>query len=105
MGQFDVHPNPSRSTQADYPYIVDIQSPHLPELATRIVIPLARKAAFPSQAMKGLTPDVTFKGEDLLLVTPQIASLPVRVLPEPIGSLAHIRNQILSASDFAITGI
>lgn len=105
MGQFDVHRNPSQSTQDDYPYIVDIQSPHLSELATRIVIPLAKKGAFRSQVMKNLTPEVTFQGDDLLLVTPQVASIPVRTLQDPIGSLAHIRNQIISALEFAITGV
>ena len=105
MGQFDVYRNPSPSTQVEFPYIVDIQSPHLSELATRIVIPLAKKAAFRSQVMRNLTPEVTFQGEDLLLVTPQIASIPARTLQDPIGSLAHIRNRIISALDFAITGI
>jgi hypothetical protein len=40
MAQFDVYPNPSRTSKAYYPYLVDVQSPLLSELATRIVIPL-----------------------------------------------------------------
>lgn len=105
MAQFDVYSNPSRVTRDHYPYIVDIQSPHLSELATRIVIPLGKSTSFRHQAMKGLTPGVTFRGEDLLLVTPQIASIPAHNLQDPIGSLAYIRDQIVSALDFAVTGI
>ncbi len=40
MAQFDVYPNPSRTSKTYYPYLVDVQSPLLRELATRIVIPL-----------------------------------------------------------------
>ncbi len=105
MAQFDVYPNPSRTSRGHYPYLVDIQSPHLSGLATRIVIPLGTRTSFQHQAMQGLTPEVTFQGEDLLLVTPQLASIPARNLQDPIGSLAHIRDRIVSALDFAVTGI
>lgn len=40
MAQSDVYPDPSRTSKAYYPYLVDVQSPLLRELATRIVIPL-----------------------------------------------------------------
>jgi toxin CcdB len=36
---------------------------------------------------------------------PQIASIPAKVLKEPIGTLLHLRDEIISALDFAITGI
>lgn len=40
MAQFDVYPNPSKTSRAHYPYLVDIQSSLLKDLAPRIVIPL-----------------------------------------------------------------
>ncbi|TXL03325.1 plasmid maintenance protein CcdB, partial [Methylococcaceae bacterium CS1] len=40
MAQFDVYKNSNKNTHGAYPYIVDIQSPLISELATRIVIPL-----------------------------------------------------------------
>jgi len=46
MAQFDVYPNPSKTSKAHYPYLVDIQSSLLSELATRIVIPLGKRSAF-----------------------------------------------------------
>ena len=87
MAQFDVYPNPSRTSKAYYPYLVDVQSPLLRELATRIVIPLGKRSAFGSQAMQGLTPEITFADQELLLLTPQISSVsPFRTIP---GSYVH----------------
>jgi len=105
MTQFDVYPNPSKASKSFYPYLVDIQSPHLSELATRIVIPLGKLSSFGNQAMQSLTPEVTFDGQKLLLLTPQISSVSTKQLDNPAGSLAHLRDQIVDALDFAITGI
>ena len=55
--------------------------------------------------MTGLTPTVEYEGEDLLLLVPQIASIPSKSLKKPIGSLSHLRNEIIAAVDFALTGI
>jgi len=105
MPQFDVYANPSETTRRAYPYIVDIQSSTISELATRIVVPLGRKADFRNEEMQRLTPTVTHEGEELLLLVPQIASMPAKALKKPIGSLSHLREVIVNALDFAITGI
>ena len=105
MAQFDVFRNPSAATSKHYPYLVDIQSPFLEELATRIVIPLGKATLFRNTAMKGLTPEVTFQGEDLLVLTPQVSSISRKGLEEPVGSLAHLRDELMGALDFAIFGI
>ena len=105
MAQFDVYPNPSRTSKAYYPYLVDIQSSLLSELATRIVIPLGKRSAFGTEVMEGLTPEISFDDQELLLLTPQISSVPEKHLNNPVGSLSHFRNQIIGALDLAITGI
>jgi toxin CcdB len=105
MRQFDVYANPSKATRKAYPFIVDIQSNVISEIATRIVVPLGRKAHFRNEEMKGLTPTVTYEDEDLLLLSPQIAPMPVKALKVPIGSLSHLRDEIIAALDFAVTGI
>jgi toxin CcdB len=56
MQQFDVYENPSKTTRSTYPFIVDIQSSIISEIATRIVVPLGRKADFKDEGMRGLTP-------------------------------------------------
>ena len=105
MAQFDVYPNPNKTSKAHYPYLVDIQSSLLVDLATRIVIPLGRRAAFGGQAMQGLTPAITFNDQELLLLTPQISSVPEKHLKNPVGSLSHFRDRIVAALDLAVTGI
>lgn len=103
MAQFDVHPNPNPATRGAYPYLVDIQSPHLDDLATRIVIPLARRDAF-DRPLPNLTPELIFQDQDLLLLTPQLSSIRAKRLSMPVGTLAHLRDRIIAALDFAITG-
>ncbi|WP_222422602.1 CcdB family protein [Rheinheimera sediminis] len=92
-------------SQAHYPYLVDIQSAVLTDLVIRIVIPLRRSSAFGAGAINRLTSLISFKGEQLLLLTPQIASIPVKHLKNPVGTLAHFRERIVAALDLAIKGI
>lgn len=105
MAQFDVYPNPSKASRAHYPYLVDIQSSLLAELGTRIIIPLGKASIFGGEAMRGLTPVITFADQKLLLLTPQVSSVPEKLLNAPVGSLSHFRGQIVGALDLAITGI
>ena len=92
MSQFDVYINPSKNTRAAFPYIVDIQNPVISEIATRIVIPLGRISDFKNEKMQGLTPEINYNGEALLLLTPQIAAIPSKLLKKPVGSLSHFRD-------------
>nr|BBJ03353.1 hypothetical protein YBY_12010 [Marinobacter nauticus] len=55
--------------------------------------------------MQGLTPEISFADQELLLLTPQISSVPEKYLKRPIGSLSHFRDQIVGALDLAITGL
>ncbi|TGD70676.1 plasmid maintenance protein CcdB [Mangrovimicrobium sediminis] len=105
MRQFDVYANPNKTSRRAYPYIVDIQSNTISEIATRIVVPLGRKAEFKNEEMKRLTPTISYESEELLLLVPQIASMPAKMLREPIGSISHLRDEIVAALDFAVTGI
>lgn len=105
MPQFDVYKNPNHKTRKAFPYIVDIQNPVIADIATRIVVPLGKLQHFRDEELKGLTPKIEYNGEQLLLLMPQIASIPSKSLKKPIGSLSHLRDDIIAALDFAITGI
>ena len=105
MAQFDVYVNPSQKSRPSFPFVVDIQSPIISEIVTRIVVPLGKQNLFKNEMMNGFTPEIEYEEERLLLLTPQIASLPTKALKNPVGSLALLRDEIIAALDFAITGI
>lgn len=92
-------------TQEAYPYIVDIQNSLISDIATKIVIPLGKLSHFRHESMTKLTPIVEYENEQFILLTPQIASIPSASLQNPIGSIESMRDEIIVAIDFAITGI
>jgi len=75
------------------------------ELATRIVIPLVNRSSFGGDTTQGLTPEIDFENERLLLLAPQISSISTKQLNTAVGSLTHSRDQIVGALDFAVTGL
>lgn len=105
MAQLDVYRNPSKATQKAYPLFLDIQNRVISDVATRIVVPLGRSEHFKSESMTKLTRSIEYDDDLLLLLTPQISSVPSKILKEPVGSLEHFRDEIIAAVDFAITGI
>jgi toxin CcdB len=105
MSQFDVYLNPSKKSREAYPFIIDIQNALISDITTRIVIPLGRLSHFRNEQMDGLTPMIEYENEKYILLTPQIASMPSKLLKDPVGSVQSLRDEIIAAIDFAITGI
>lgn len=103
MAQFDVYHNPSKKTHKAIPFVLDIQNEIISDIATRLVIPLGSPQYFKQVAI--LAPCLKFEGADLILLTPQLASVPSKILKNPAGSLLHFRDKIMASLDFAITGI
>ena len=68
-------------------------------------MPLTQNKTKNSLYMKNLTPEIEFEGETYLFLTQQLSSIPEDVLNDCIGSLAHSRELLIGAIDFAITGI
>ena len=105
MAQFDVYDNPSKATCKAYPYILELQNDVISEITTRIVVPLADNRYMSNEEFKELTPKISYEDKELLILIPQIASMSTNSLKNPVGSLSHLRDEIISALDFAITGI
>ncbi|MEH6596095.1 MAG: CcdB family protein [Colwellia polaris] len=105
MSQFDVYINPSKKSRDAYPYIIDIQNALISNIITRIVIPLGKLSHFRNEQMDGLTPLIEYEKEQYILLTPQIASMPAKLLKDPVGSVEPLRDEIIAAIDLAITGI
>ncbi len=104
MPQFDVYVNTNPASNAIYPYIIDVQSPLLDTLETRLVIPLISKSKFNNKAIKNLTPEIMLKGKEYLILTPQIAAIRKSELGKLLENCTLARNEIISSIDFLITG-
>ncbi len=82
-----------------------MQHPLIEDIGTRIVVPLGNAELLKNEELKRLTPKVEFEGNKLLILIPQITSIPAKSLRNPAGTLSHLRDEIISALDLAIAGI
>jgi toxin CcdB len=104
MARFDVFRN-SGTHAADVPFLLDVQSDLLHGLETRVVVPLRRRDRFPaSQIPMRLMPVFMIEGIDCLLETPKLAAVPLRLLKQPMQSLASEQVVINTALDFLFQG-
>ncbi len=101
MAQYDVYR--ADGTSDDVPFVVDIQSDILRDLATRVVIPLFRQGSFAPIA--DLNPVVTVSGERHVLVTQQIGAVPLTTLKTRAGSLAGDWHRISRAVEALLSGV
>ncbi len=99
MAQFDVHEN-LHSNNDEIPYILDIQHNNLKSLNTRIVIPLALN----ERITKIVNPMIIVNNTELIMLTSQLAGLPINKLGKKICSLENKRVEIINAIDFIVTG-
>lgn len=105
MPQFTLYANSNPRSKKTYPYFVDVQNDLLDDLNTRVVIPLVAANQLPGSAIDKLCPIVSWDGEQFVLLTHQMTSVPVSALKAPVASLEHIRDTIVAAIDFLVTGI
>lgn len=77
---------------------VSIQSPHLHDLSTTIlVLLLPVDAAKPS--IGRINPVVMVQDHEYVLMTQTMAAVPKQILQNPIGTLAHESDRIRAAID------
>lgn len=104
MARFDVYANTGTHATTT-PYLLDVQSPLLDGLDSRVVVPLRSLKHFPAVKLPTrLTPVLTVQGEACLLETPKMAAVPLRALKAPVASLAERQADITAALDFLFQG-
>ncbi len=88
-----------------YPYFIDIKNNLLSELGSRVVLPITE--FMPSYHLKKLMPMVNIDDKQYLLMAALITSISIdKLTPDNlVGDVSHLRDDILSAIDFLITGI
>jgi len=87
-----------------YPYLLDVQSPLLETLETRLVIPLAPRSLLDGKLIRNLTPVVTVRGDEYLVMTPQMAAISRKHLGRLVEDCSLHRSEVVAAIDFLVTG-
>ena len=99
MARLDVYPMP----RGGKGWLLDVQADVLERLSTRTVVPLLPEARNQSQ-IKGLNPVFLIAGEEAVMVTQAIATIPRAELRQPVASLDRKYDQIARALDLLLTG-
>ena len=84
-------------------FLLDVQANLMSGLNTRIVVPLMPRNAAPRPAGR-LNPVFQIDGKAFVMVTQFLASVPMSVLGDKIGSLAHRDVEIADALDMIFIG-
>lgn len=101
MARFDVFRLASKSA----PLVVDVQADLLGALATRVVIPLSPFAFAEKEPLPRLKPILDIGGERYVLMTTDIAALPVKRLGAFVANVeTDYRKEITDALDFLLLG-
>lgn len=104
MAQYDVYENPNPASRKSIPYLLDVQTDLLDNLATRVVVPLVAPATMPTPG-RHLNPAVSIGETMFLMSTAEIAGVSAKNLGKKVCSIKEYRNDIVAALDFLITGI
>jgi toxin CcdB len=102
--QFDVFDNPVSRARRDFPFVAIIQSEVASTGRDRIVAPLAPRKRMAKLAGR-LTPVVSIKGVEHVLLVPRMTSVAVADLRNPKAQLTLYRDVIVSAIDFLFLGV
>jgi toxin CcdB len=102
MARFDVYQNPDGDERKYVPYFLDIQNTYL-EIGTRVVIPLHATAQFVHN-VKNLNLELTVQGEQVVMNTSALGSIPVSDLRRPITNIATQQGAIQNALDTLFGG-
>jgi toxin CcdB len=100
MAHFDVH---RARTAATYPLAVDLQADIHARLVRHLVAPMIARSRY-MQPLTRLTPTVTVRDVEYVVLVPLLASVPTSSLGEIVGSLASHRDTLIAAIDLLVTG-
>jgi toxin CcdB len=104
MAQFCVYTNSNAATKDRYPFLLDIQTPLLDLLETRLVIPLVLLSKYESKPIKELMPVVSINNKKYVVLTPLQSGIHKKLLGSLVIDISSKRQEIISSIDFLITG-
>lgn len=104
MAQFHVYRNLSASSKKTTPYLLDVQSNLLSELASRVVVPLRLAKHYSGNPLDALMPTFQIEEHQVFALTQQLAAISKKEMGAPVADLSEQRYQIVAALDFLISG-
>jgi len=84
---------------------VDIQSDIIGRRSTRIVIPLLPADKYQGPRAERLTPFIPVEGNEYVLMTHELASIPEKALGDKVCLIIEQRSTIKAAINFLFDGI
>jgi toxin CcdB len=104
MPQFDAYPNPDRTSRAQYPFVICLQSALLADRASQVVAPLVPRGAF-AIATNRLAPVVRIDDAEYVVLVTSLETLPAALLSRRIANLSRYRESLLGAVDLLFYGV
>ena len=105
MHQFDVYENPSANSRAAIPLLLVIQHDRAGETGTVVVAGLAPLATARPMTTSSLYPVINVAGSDFVLLTPNLAALPRKLLQIRVTNVERDDRRIIGAIDMLFTGV
>ncbi|MDH5518239.1 MAG: CcdB family protein [Gammaproteobacteria bacterium] len=105
MSQFTVYTNTNPKTRKKFPYLLDIQSELLDQIATTVVIPLTPYAIASDQTITKLCPVVDIQEKKYVALTQQLAGINRNLLGPEVVNISDYRTEFIAAIDLIISGI
>ena len=105
MAQFDVHRNADKDQAKLFPFLLDVQHPLHRQFESRVVIPFTLPENLGRHQPPRLNPVVNINGKDYVLLTQQLAAVPLNALGPKTITAAPRRDAIIAALDLLINGI
>ncbi|PWC54563.1 CcdB family protein [Azospirillum sp. TSO22-1] len=104
MRFLDVCRNPDAEGRPDHPvpFLLIVQGDHVDVRSSRVVVPLVR-ASDAGKPVKRLMPVFAIGGEQVVMMTPQIAGISTAEIGPAIANLADRRLEVRTAIDI-LTG-
>jgi toxin CcdB len=105
MAQFSVYQNKNAQTKKSFPYLLDVQSNLLSELATTVVIPLARFDQSRTKILTRLTPVLRIDQHEYVVLTPQLAGIQRKELGKLARNIRFIKLRLLEEVEELVASV
>jgi toxin CcdB len=105
MTQYHAHKNRDAASQKVYPFVLEVQSGLLQDLATRVVLPMRKLKDYPSKPISRLNPIFKMDGVDYIVLAQQISVMPSKAIGNSHADFSNQQHLIVDAVDCVLSGL